>query len=185
MHDLLLIIQIQSTPNCTIREPIYNHTFDLNGLHSALAHKVPLAGKAFLELNACGSIIMRCAGLSEATVCHTSKSGAETVFGTDFALKLRDGQLQLEMNGGKCNTTADYATRVQLVCNYAQHRHPIEVLAESACSYSLVWYTELACMPMPAELLTDAQLTEPCAVHDTKTGHTFDLSPLAGRRNHV
>lgn len=177
----------QSTPNCTIREPIYNHTFDLAGLRSALAHKVPLAGGAFLELNACGAIIKRCAGLTEATVCHTSATGGERVLGTNFALKLRDGQLQLELDGGKCNSTDDFRTRVQLVCSYAQQRRPFEVLSEAACAYGLVWYTELACMPLPVELRPEQQQqqrpAEACAVHDPKTGHVFDLSALAGRRN--
>lgn len=137
----------------------------------------------FLELNVCGTMNKRCAGTTGVTACHTS-AGKETIVGSDFALTLRDGQLQFEMNGGKCNSTADWATRVQLVCSYdgrRMRRQPIELVAAEACTFRLVWYTQLACMPAPAAVPTNGS----CAVHDVRSGQTFDLSALQTRRSYV
>lgn len=171
----------QTTPNCTVREPIYNHTFDLGALHAPITHKVAGLEKDFVELNVCGTNVKSCAGKSAVTACHTARGGKQTVIGIDFALKLRDGQLQFEMNGAPCNGTADYATRVQLVCSYAESRRPLELVSVVGCSYNFVWYTAAACMPLSAGMTN----TTACQVHDAKSGHTFDLMALANRRNHL
>lgn len=178
----------QTSPNCTIREPIYNHTFDLTGLRAPLAHKVPGLGGAgfggkindFLELNVCGAMNKRCNGISAVAACYTTENGTEKVIGSDFALQLRDGQLGFQLNGGQCNSTANWTTRVQLVCTYdgrRLRRQPIELVAKDACSFRLVWYTQLACMPVPANVPSNGT----CAVHDARSGQTFDLSALQTR----
>lgn len=182
----------QSTPDCTLTEPLYNHTFDLSGLRTTLAHKValsPAPSAGFLELNACGPMQKRCAGISQVTVCHTDAEGRERVRGSDFQLRLRgNGQLELRMEGGACETNSggtattaprNWRTTVQLRCSYGAPRtRPIEVIGQSECAFRLVWHTRLACLSAP---LPQAE----CTALDATSGQTFDLTALQARRSHA
>lgn len=80
LSAFLTFLQVFSSQNCSITEPVYGHKFDFNGLHSDLAHVVQSLSNDVFEFNVCGNLTHSCNGESNVAAC-LKKGGKEYVLG--------------------------------------------------------------------------------------------------------
>lgn len=59
---------------------MYNHTFDLNALHSDITHRIEGEKNDFIDFNVCGNLVKTCNGKSNVGACYT-KNGTQKIIG--------------------------------------------------------------------------------------------------------
>ncbi|XP_058176245.1 cation-independent mannose-6-phosphate receptor [Anopheles ziemanni] len=155
---------------CTVREPLYNHTFDFSSLSSDLQHHV-MSDEENPErffFNVCDD--------SEAFL---KQAGGNVSLGRQPALLFDEGRIQFRFEGAPCGTTGSvHSLEIILICRYEHNPDELRVVpyAPGSCRYFIFWDTPLACLPLP-----DPVRNNNCTVQDG----TYEYSLLElGRENH-
>ncbi|KAI8130895.1 Cation-independent mannose-6-phosphate receptor [Lucilia cuprina] len=172
---------ILSTNECSITEPVYGHKFDFSALHSDFAHLTRSDLGDTFEFNICGNITRKCNNRSDVAACLKRSDNKEYILGTQHQLNYHNGKMYFSFsNGEKCSSSnkkdETYQLHVFLGCDYTLDKNQSRVTsyAPDACSFYITFETPLACLPEP-----DSVKGNICNVHDSSTGHTFDLMPLS------
>ncbi|XP_053678370.1 cation-independent mannose-6-phosphate receptor [Anopheles nili] len=165
---------------CTIREPMYNVTFDFNALSSDLNHHVTSEdnGERFF-FNVCDGTDTK-AGEPQA---YLVRPAGRITLGYEAHLQLDDGRLQFSFVGESCGHGANYSLDIVLLCSYERTPEGLRVIPHTPdqCRYFIFWDTPLACQPLPKALNTASR----CAVKEGPGGHEYNLQALAGANHEV
>ena len=148
------------TDDCTIREPLYSHLFNLTSLHKTDSdYQLSHDGKTFV-LNPCGELRdQNCS--SPDRVCLSKQLDITY----DNGLKMH-----LESEESKCKSGQKVSAVVEVLCHHSGGLgEPKLYTLEEGCSYRLEWLTQLACPPHDVVQ---------CRV-DTEQGQEVDLTSLS------
>ena len=124
------------SPQCILKEPRYNGTFDLSGLQSTHAHtySVPHAGD--FTFNLCGGVNpTTCNGVAGTGACFKdAATGKERILGYASSNPvMRDSIIYFTFAGEKCaeKTDKNYTMEVMVECDYANEPDPISLIRVS------------------------------------------------------
>uniref|UniRef100_A0A182IRP2 MRH domain-containing protein n=1 Tax=Anopheles atroparvus TaxID=41427 RepID=A0A182IRP2_ANOAO len=179
MEQSMLVV---NGTDCTLREPLYNQTFDFHALSSDLQRHVSSddENEERFFFNVCG-------GESGPSGAYLKRPTGNVSLGQDARLLLTDGRLQFRFEGEPCgakggkgdSAVADrFSLDIILICRYERNPDDLRVLPHTtdSCRYFIFWDTPLACLPLPAAVRNNS-----CSVQDG--AHEYRLLAL-GRENH-
>ena len=167
-------VQPVSSSSCRLPVPQLNYTFDLSPLtpsppaQAQSYYSVSAEENVEFHLSLCTPLNHTCHGQDGVAVCQNASTGHDFSCGLHSTQRLQyfDGSLTLSYDhGDKCsrsNTTR--SVRINLECDRSTEVGDISYIREESCSYSFVWPTALACLP----------LTLSCEA----AGGKYDLTPL-------
>lgn len=117
---------------CIVQEPLYNATFDLNGLRSTTTHTFSLPTGGDFSFNMCGGLNpMACNNVSGVAACHKGTDGKELILGHQSAdAVMVDSLIYFKYVGEKCaaDTTRNYTLEVVAECDYNNEADPISLI---------------------------------------------------------
>ena len=150
----------KATSDCTIREPLYSHLFNLTGLHRDDSdYQLSHDGKTFI-INPCGSLHQDNCN-DPGTICLSKQLDITY----DNGLKLH-----LESEESKCRDGGMVGAVVEVLCHQSGGvGQPQIYTLEEGCRYKVEWLTALACPPHDVVQ---------CSV-ETDQAHQIDLSDLS------
>ncbi|OWF52457.1 cation-independent mannose-6-phosphate receptor-like [Mizuhopecten yessoensis] len=161
----------EQTGNCTARNPVTGHVFDLSSLNKGTPYKIDDHRGHIFKLNVCGKVTgSGCAGVSVGA-CQEEVAGDKRNFSSGLynsKLQFDNGVLVLNYHGGKdChNKMYKRTTIINFVCSQtAGEGNPVFIDESDDCTYYLSWHTSLAC-----------EKEVKCSVD--AGNRTIDLSPL-------
>uniref|UniRef100_A0A182Y4Y1 MRH domain-containing protein n=1 Tax=Anopheles stephensi TaxID=30069 RepID=A0A182Y4Y1_ANOST len=166
--------------DCTIREPLYNVTFDFNALSSDLNHHVTSEenGERFF-FNVCDKDQPAKDNRTDPRA-YLMRHGTKITLGYEPHLQLDNGRMQFSFVGEPCGNGSHYTLDIILLCSYERTPDALRVIPHTPdqCRYFIFWDTPLACQPLPTALETNR-----CTVRDGTNRHLYNLLPL-GSANH-
>lgn len=79
--NIFSIFQLINGENCLIHEPIYNTTFNLNGLRSDFERVIKTGLNDEIKFNLCGNISKKCGGKTNVSACFITHDKKEFILG--------------------------------------------------------------------------------------------------------
>ncbi|XP_049289535.1 cation-independent mannose-6-phosphate receptor [Anopheles funestus] len=168
--------------DCTIREPLYNVTFDFNALSSDLNHHVTSeeTNERFF-FNVCDK---EQSGKDNRTepLAYLVRQDKKITLGYEAHLQLDNGRMQFSFLGEPCGNGSNYTLDIILLCSYERTPADLRVIPHTPdqCRYFIFWDTPLACQPLPTALVDNR-----CTVRDGTNRHLYNLLPLGGANHEV
>uniref|UniRef100_A0A1Y9H1X1 MRH domain-containing protein n=1 Tax=Anopheles dirus TaxID=7168 RepID=A0A1Y9H1X1_9DIPT len=169
--------------DCTLREPLYNVTFDFNALSSDLNHHVMSdEGDERFFFNVCDKPGGNGTGEARA---YLVRGDTKLTLGYEPHLQLTDGRIQFAFVGEPCagNGSRRYTLDIILLCSYERTPADLRVIPHTPdqCRYFIFWDTPLACQPLAPQFQASR-----CAVRETAGArHEYDLMGLATGNHEV
>lgn len=77
--------------SCEVREPLFNHLFNLSSLYNTSADHFVSAGRVRYVLNVCGPLVSQCNPFDRTTVCLEGDEEGESLSYEDGSLVLSQG----------------------------------------------------------------------------------------------
>uniref|UniRef100_A0A182PUY3 MRH domain-containing protein n=1 Tax=Anopheles epiroticus TaxID=199890 RepID=A0A182PUY3_9DIPT len=174
--------QLLNGTDCTVREPLYNVTFDFNALSSDLNHHVMSEenGERFF-FNVCNNPQPGKNNQTEPRA-YLVRDGRKITLGYEPHLQLNDGRLQFSFTGEPCGNGSHYMLDIILLCSYERTPADLRVIPHTPdqCRYFIFWDTPLACQPLPTGLDNKR-----CMVQDGTDRHVYNLLPLGGANHEI
>ncbi|XP_056014073.1 cation-independent mannose-6-phosphate receptor-like [Ostrea edulis] len=162
--------------NCTVSDPVYGFTFDLNSLRNTSSNYKVSAGDYMYELNVCGPLLQSSL-CSDSTIASCQTKPADSSFHFDAGhssskLVYDAGEITLTYDFGHlCHNKYNRSTVITFMCDQSKsgQEGPSFLNETEDCTYQFVWPTSMACTPFK---IGD------CSVRGTN-GDQFDLSSLS------
>lgn len=171
--------------DCSVKEPIYNYTFNFTKLRSTTEHFVnDETNNEMFTFNVCGVSSRKCNNQT-AAACLRKRDGSEIVLGYTDKLLWNNGRIHFAYQGEKCagDTTLNYTLDVLLQCDYrGVQKDFITVFPRvraNQCAFTAVYKSPSSCVDVP-----DNVKNAKCIAKD-KNGHSFNLNPLGNTNNEV
>lgn len=139
-----------SAHNCTVSNPITQHSFDLNSLKKEDGYEIHDDHNLHLILNICAEVKTgTCpSGTGACSYSDNNKTNVQSAGEANADLQYLSGFLFLNYAGGsQCNNTVKRSTFISFICG-AENKTEGPVLIHDdvdRCTYFVNWYTELAC----------------------------------------